>query len=75
VPYFATSAELAEQLRSQAPQVVFVLGCEMSLSNSGFIPGAHFLERIQTLMNPALLASQSVSPAELEQWHKSQTVT
>lgn len=66
-PYFTTSAQLAEKLRKQSPRIVFVLGCELSLSNSGFIPGTDFLARIQTLMNPALLASQSVSPEELEQ--------
>ncbi|MGZ3679558.1 MAG: abortive infection protein [Ktedonobacterales bacterium] len=67
VPYFVASAQAAEKLRKQSPQVVFVLGCEMSLFNSGFIPGAHHLERIQTMMNPALLASLSVSPEELLQ--------
>ena len=35
------------------------------LYNSGFIPGATMRERMQTMMNPALLASQSVSPREL----------
>ena len=67
VPYFVASAQAAESLRKQSPQVAFVLGCEMSLFNSGFIPGAHHLERIQTMMNPALLASMSVTPEELEQ--------
>ncbi|HEX8033662.1 MAG TPA: hypothetical protein VF510_07430, partial [Ktedonobacterales bacterium] len=67
VPYFVASAQVAERLRKQSPQVVFVLGCEMSLFNSDFIPGAHYLERIQTMMNPALLASLSVSPEELLQ--------
>ena len=64
---FVESAQVAETLRQQSPHVVFVLGCEMSLFNTGFIPGAQYLERIQTLMNPALLANVSVSPEELEQ--------
>jgi hypothetical protein len=67
VPYFVASAQEAERLRRQAAQVVFVLGCELSLFNSGFVPGRHYLERIQTMMNPALLAGQSVSPEDLEQ--------
>jgi hypothetical protein len=37
----------------------------MSLYNSGFIPGATMWERMQAMMNPALLASQSASPEEL----------
>lgn len=67
VPSFVESAQLAENLRRQFPRVLFVLGCEMSLFNTGFIPGAHYLERIQTLMNPALLANDAVSPEALEQ--------
>lgn len=67
VPSFVEAARLAETLRRQASSVVFVLGCEMSLFNTGFIPGAQYLERVQTLMNPALLANAEVTPAELEQ--------
>ena len=65
IPYFSACAQAAEALRQPPSHVVFVLGCEMSLYNSGFIPGATMWERMQTLMNPALLASQSVSPEEL----------
>src|SRR5690349_7165596 len=50
---FVESAQVAETLRQQFPHAVFVLGCEMSLFNTGFIPGTQYLERIQTLMNPA----------------------
>lgn len=64
IPFFAEHARCAETLRQQSSPVVFVTGCEMSLFNSGFIPGAHYVERIQTLMNPANL---TVSPEELEQ--------
>ena len=53
VPYFVASARVAEGLRQQSPQIVFVLGCEMSLFDSGFVPGATYFERIQTMMNPA----------------------
>jgi hypothetical protein len=67
MPYFITSAQVAERLRRQSPRVVFVLGCEMTLCNNGFVPGEDYLERIQTMMNPALLAGQSVSPEQLAQ--------
>src|SRR5436305_9421568 len=67
VPYLVASAQVAERLRRQAAQVAFVLGCELSLFNSGFVPGTHYLERIQTMMNPALLAGLAVSPEDLEQ--------
>jgi hypothetical protein len=64
IPYFAACAQAAEALRQPPSHVVFVLGCEMSLFNSGFIPGATMQERMRALMNPALLAGQPVSPDE-----------
>jgi hypothetical protein len=67
VPYFAASAQVAEGLRQRSPNVVFVLGCEMSLYNSGFVPGASQMERLQTMMNPQAFAGQALTPAELEQ--------
>jgi hypothetical protein len=39
----------------------------MTLFNAGFVPGANYHERIQTMMNPALLLGQSLNPEELEQ--------
>ena len=63
LPYFVTCAKCAEGLRQQSQSVVFVLGCEMSLYNHGFFPGADYLERLQTMMDPALLANPSFSPA------------
>ena len=65
IPYFAASAQFAEELRRQSSRVVFVLGCEMSLFESGFVPGANYIERIQNMMNPELLASLPGSPEEL----------
>ena len=65
IPYFTACAQAAEALRQPPSHVVFVLGCEISLYNSGFIPGATMQERMQAMMNPALLASQSASPEEL----------
>jgi hypothetical protein len=65
IPYFMACAQATEALRQPPSHLVFVLGCEMSLYNSGFIPGATMWERMQALMNPALMASQSDSPEEL----------
>lgn len=62
--YFAASAERAEALRRQTERVVFVLGCEMSLFNSGFVPGADAQERIQTMMSPAFWADPATSHGE-----------
>jgi hypothetical protein len=67
VPYFASCAELAEELRKQSSRVVFVLGCEMSLANSGFVPGANFYERIGNLLNPQMIDPvQPMSSVDLE---------
>jgi hypothetical protein len=65
IPYFTACAQAAEALRQPPSHLVFVLGCEMSLYNSGFIPGATLQERMQALMNPAALAGQPDSPEEL----------
>jgi hypothetical protein len=67
IPYFTACAQAAETLRQPPSHVVLVLGCEMSLFNSGFVPGANLQERMQAMMNPALLAGHSTSPEELEQ--------
>lgn len=64
LPYFAACAERAEALRRQTPKVAFVLGCEMSLFNYGFIPGANAQERIQTMMSPEFWAQSATSPEE-----------
>lgn len=63
--YFAEAAQRAEQVRQHAQRVVFVLGCEMSLFNRGFVPGETYVERMRAMMNPQVLAQLSVSPDEL----------
>lgn len=65
--YFAEAAQRAEHVRQHSQRVVFVLGCEMSLFNSGFVPGATYVERMQAMMNPQALANLSVSPDDLIQ--------
>jgi hypothetical protein len=45
LPYFVECAAKAEQVRGLSAVTVFVLGCELSLFNGGFLPGGHLLER------------------------------
>jgi hypothetical protein len=66
IPYFTACAQAAEALRQPPYHVVFVLGCEMSLFNSGFVPGATMQERMQAMMNSAPQAGQSLPPGEPE---------
>ena len=45
--YLVTCARKAEEIRQVSAETIFVLGCELSLFNSGFLPGNHLLERSQ----------------------------
>jgi hypothetical protein len=55
VQYLVDCAGKAEEIRRVSVDTVFVLGCELSLFNSGFLPGGHLLERSQAF-------------AEFEKW-------
>lgn len=66
LPYFGAGARVAERLRRASRDVVFVLGCEMTMFDSGFIPGNSYTERMQFLMNPAA-AGAEFSPEALVQ--------
>ncbi|HEU5377245.1 MAG TPA: hypothetical protein VFV38_17585 [Ktedonobacteraceae bacterium] len=46
----ADGAERAERIRRQGAEVVFVTGAELSLFNSGFLPGNSFEERTGPLL-------------------------
>ena len=50
--YIVRCAAAAEQLRGRG-EVVAVLGCEMSLFCSGFVPGDGLTGRMATMMDPA----------------------
>ena len=52
-------------LRRQVPGVVFVMGCETTVFNSGFVPGDDQMERMRTIMDPAGLVGNGVSLDEL----------
>jgi hypothetical protein len=50
-------AQRAENLRLRGAQVVFLTGSEISLFNSGFIPGESHVERLALLTSPEKLRS------------------
>jgi hypothetical protein len=52
----AECAELAERLREDGAEVVFVAGCELSLFGTGFVPGQAFTDRITGLRRTGLRA-------------------
>lgn len=52
VEYLTGCARRAEQLRRRGAAVVLVLGCEMSLFCSGFVPGTGLTGRLGTMVDP-----------------------
>ncbi len=65
VATFAANALAAEELRRQSSRVVFVMGCELTMFDEGFVPGATPAERMRHLANPAALAATGQSPEML----------
>lgn len=51
ISYLVSCAISAESIRRISSNTIFVLGCEISLFNNGFLPGNHLLERSQTFTN------------------------
>ncbi|MFH8408831.1 hypothetical protein ACH4FX_29145 [Streptomyces sp. NPDC018019] len=49
LPFFADCAERAEAVRRAGAEVVFVAGCEMSAFCQGFLPGAAYSDRLETM--------------------------
>jgi hypothetical protein len=47
VAYTAECAVLAEELRREAPRLVFLVGCELTLFSKGILKGDNVLERIR----------------------------
>jgi len=58
VPYFAECARRAEDLRKRSPDVVLVLGCELTLFHHGFMPGANAKQRIAKAIETGALATR-----------------
>lgn len=50
--YLAACAEAAEELRQLSPDVIFVVGCELTFFMKGLVSGETAFDRMQTLMNP-----------------------
>ena len=61
LPYFERCARVAETIRARDPRTVLVLGCELSLFCTGFVPGDVMPQRIQNATNP--VAWQGFTPA------------
>lgn len=52
IELFRDCADRAEQLRRGGARVVLVAGCELTLFNPGFLPGANSYDRIARLAKP-----------------------
>lgn len=63
-PFFAECAELAEAVRADGAEVVFVAGCEMSLFCAGFFPGDTYSDRIQTMTTADRAFWESLGPVQ-----------
>ncbi|WP_410873233.1 hypothetical protein [Nocardia sp. A7] len=55
IELFLDCAERAERIRRRGAEVVFVTGAELSLMNSGFLPGESLDERVAALTVPGAL--------------------
>lgn len=63
-PFFAECAELAEAVRADGAEVVFVAGCEMSLFCTGFFPGNTYSDRIQAMTSTDRAFWESLGPVQ-----------
>ncbi|GAA0991996.1 hypothetical protein GCM10009555_080300 [Acrocarpospora macrocephala] len=59
---FADCAQRAESIRRSGARISLVTGCEISAFGSGFIPGATFQDRMQTMATADLSWWQSLGP-------------
>ena len=58
--YLAECAQAAEHLRQQSPQVIFVVGCELTGFMQGLVEGKTVFERMNTFMKPWLLLKSTL---------------
>jgi hypothetical protein len=63
VAFLADCAERAERLRRRRAEVVLVAGAEVSLFNSGFLPGDTCTERTDSILNAPLLQRRKLLAA------------
>jgi hypothetical protein len=53
IDLFRDCADRTEYMRREGASVVLVTGCELTLFNPGFLPGANFYDRITRLDKPS----------------------
>lgn len=63
IEYFSSAAEIAETLRLEGLDIIFVSGCEISLFNEGIFPGANSSERLTWRTSSGSNSVLSSSPA------------
>lgn len=59
--YLAQCAQAAEHLRQQSPQVIFVVGCELTFFLHGLVDGNTAFERMNTFMKPWRLLKSTLA--------------
>lgn len=59
--YLAQCAQAAEQLRQQSPQIIFVVGCELTFFMQGLVDGNTAFERMNTFMKPWRLLKSTLA--------------
>jgi hypothetical protein len=64
--YFAECAEVAEQLREQSANTVFVTGVELSAFMQGLLVGHTPMERLSTLLHPLRLIRSTISKGSFQ---------
>ncbi|WP_413305802.1 hypothetical protein AA0X95_04440 [Bacillus sp. 1P10SD] len=58
--YFAECAKIAEKLRKQSPNIIFVAGCELTFFMKGLVMGETSFDRINTFMSPWKLLKNTI---------------
>ena len=58
--YIADCARAAEKLRGQAPNLVFVVGLELTAFMRGLVDGNNIFERLETFMTPWRLVKSTI---------------
>jgi hypothetical protein len=58
--YLAECAQAAEGLREQSPQIVMILGVELTAFMRGFLEGETPMQRLGTLINPLRLIKSTI---------------
>jgi hypothetical protein len=64
LPFFADCAERAEAVRESGAEVVFVVGCEMSVFCHGFIAGETYGDRLQAMATADMEWWMSLGPVQ-----------